>query len=46
MSSRRIQGLSEGEMQKVALARVLVTKPKIMLMDEPLSQLDSPTKTA
>jgi molybdopterin-binding protein len=44
LSSRRIQGLSGGEMQKVALARVLVTKPKVMLMDEPLSQLDSPTK--
>jgi molybdopterin-binding protein len=44
LSSRRIQGLSGGEMQKVALARALVTKPKIMLMDEPLSQLDSPTK--
>jgi molybdopterin-binding protein len=45
LSSRRVQGLSGGEMQKIALARVLVTKPKIMLMDEPLSQLDSPTKT-
>jgi molybdopterin-binding protein len=45
LRSRRIQGLSGGEMQKVALARMLVTKPKIMLMDEPLSQLDSPTKT-
>jgi molybdopterin-binding protein len=44
LSSRSIQGLSGGEMQKVALARVLVTKPKVMLMDEPLSQLDSPTK--
>src|ERR687894_338798 len=26
------------------LARMLVTKPKIMLMDEPLAHLDSPTK--
>jgi molybdopterin-binding protein len=39
-----IQGLSGGEMQKVSLARMLVTKPKIMLMDEPLAHLDYPTK--
>ena len=31
-------------MQKVALARMLVTRPKIMLMDEPLAHLDNPTK--
>jgi molybdopterin-binding protein len=41
---RHIQGLSGGEMQKVALARMLVTRPKIMLMDEPLAHLDNPTK--
>jgi molybdopterin-binding protein len=42
--NRSIQGLSGGEMQKVSLARMLVTKPKIMLMDEPLAHLDNPTK--
>jgi molybdopterin-binding protein len=42
--NRHIQGLSGGEMQKVSLARMLVTKPKAMLMDEPLAHLDSPTK--
>jgi molybdate transport system ATP-binding protein len=42
--NRHIQGLSGGEMQKVSLARMLVTKPKVMLMDEPLVHLDSPTK--
>ena len=42
--NRHIQGLSGGEMQKVSLARMLVTKPKIMLMDEPLVHLDNPTK--
>lgn len=41
---RRTQGLSGGERQKVALARMLVTRPKIMLMDEPLAHLDNPTK--
>jgi molybdopterin-binding protein len=41
---RHIQGLSGGEMQKVALARMLAARPKIMLMDEPLAQLDNPSK--
>ena len=41
---RRIQELSGGEMQKVSLARTLIVKPKIMLMDEPLSNIDDPSK--
>lgn len=44
LTSRNIQGLSGGEMQKISLARMLATKPKIMLMDEPLAHLDTPTK--
>ncbi len=31
-------------MQKISLARMLITEPKIMLLDEPLAHLDDQTK--
>jgi ABC-type Fe3+/spermidine/putrescine transport system ATPase subunit/ABC-type sulfate transport system permease component len=46
LEQRRLQALSLGQQQRVAVARALVRPARLLLLDEPFSALDAPLRSA
>ncbi|MDC3090765.1 ATP-binding cassette domain-containing protein [Rickettsiales bacterium] len=44
MNKKKIEYLSEGQKQKVIIARALICRPKILIADEPMKSLDAETE--